>query len=284
MKKIHAFLRHFFIPSEHNQFRARLLHNDTFTAYLVVIFVCVFIFRFTPLDAGQVLGVATDIKIEQLLSETNEERSRNNLPELSYDSKLTRAAQLKAQDMLANNYWAHYSPQGKTPWDFLLQAGYQYEFAGENLAKNFMYSDQVVDAWMKSPTHRENLMRREFTQVGFAVQNGVLDGEETTLVVQMFGTPLPVELGGDPETAPPKAGPAGERVLSESSQQSGIPTFSLILSYFFIGALIIAFFADLFTISRLDIVRLQGKNAAHLVFLITMLIGIIFFITKGTII
>jgi hypothetical protein len=96
--------------------------------------------------------------------------------------------------MFSNNYWAHFSPQGKSPWDFIVGAGYTYTLAGENLAKNFNDSVGVVDAWMNSPSHRENLLKPGYKEIGFAVVNGTLNGEETTLVVQMFGATTKTDL------------------------------------------------------------------------------------------
>lgn len=282
MKKLHTLIHSLFIPSGQNNFRARVLHNDTLTVYLVILFIVAFVFKFTSLGNSQILGVATNINIQKLLDDTNNERKKNGLPELKYSAKLAQAAQYKAQDMFTNSYWAHYSPQGKTPWDFLLKAEYKYEYAGENLAKNFMFSDQVVSAWMNSPTHRENIMRREFTHVGFAIQNGSLEGDETTLVVQMFAKPLPTELGSEPDPITIDPAPA-TGVLAESTQRLAIPKLPLYATYMFIGLLIAALVADLFAISRIDVTRLHGKNAAHLIFLVTILIGIAFFITKGVI-
>jgi len=132
---------------------------------------------------GSILGFATDISTQKLLTLTNEERAKDGLSELSYNLKLEEAAQKKAKDMFAKDYWSHYGPSGETPWDFILDSDYQYEYAGENLAKNFLFSGDVVNAWMNSETHRDNILRKEYSEVGFAIVNGVLNDEETTLVV-----------------------------------------------------------------------------------------------------
>jgi hypothetical protein len=92
--------------------------------------------------------------------------------------------------MFSKDYWAHYAPDGSTtPWEFILGSGYVYKFAGENLAKDFNTSVAVVEAWMASPSHRANLVSGNYVNIGIAVVNGVLLGEETTLVVQMFASP-----------------------------------------------------------------------------------------------
>ena len=130
-------LHYFFIPSEKNNFRAKTIQHDFLTYYLAVAFLFVFIIRGFGGTVSHVLGIATDITVDKLLEYTNEERQKNNLPVLSYNQKLSDAAAKKAADMLAKNYWAHFAPDGGTPWDFILNSGYSYELAGENLAKNF---------------------------------------------------------------------------------------------------------------------------------------------------
>ena len=187
MGKVLNFLHHLFVPHEANNFKARSLHTDFLGFYLV--FAMILSFTFKQVGLNNILGFATDITVEKLYQLTNTERSNNGLTTLTLNDKLSQAAALKAQNMFNENYWAHYSPNGKTPWDFINTAGYSYEYAGENLAKNFLFSDGVVSAWMASTTHRENLLKKEYTEVGYAVVNGVLNGEQTTLVVQMFGKP-----------------------------------------------------------------------------------------------
>ena len=91
--------------------------------------------------------------------------------------------------MFNKQYWAHTAPDGKEPWDFMSEAGYSYQVAGENLARDFSTTSAMVAAWMASPTHRANIMNGRYTEIGIAVINGTLEGVETTLVVQMFGTP-----------------------------------------------------------------------------------------------
>ncbi len=120
---------------------------------------------------------------------TNEDRAAQSLPELKKSTLLEEAAQAKAQDMLAKGYFAHISPDGTTPWYWIKQTGYSYHYAGENLAINFSDSSDVTDAWMKSPTHRANLLNEKFSEVGVATIKGNVNGREVVFVVQMFGSP-----------------------------------------------------------------------------------------------
>lgn len=138
-----------------------------------------------------VLGYATDVSIPSLLSETNIERKQNQLNNLSINQELSAAAQAKAEDMVARNYWAHVNPEGKQPWDFIKAAGYDYAAVGENLAYGFTTSDAAINGWMNSPGHRENLLRPNYSEVGFGIAsspdyNG--SGPET-IVVAMYGQP-----------------------------------------------------------------------------------------------
>ncbi len=187
-------LRHLFLPHHTNNHRAKLLHLDALCVYVLLFAIFNFTIKIGHRQFPDILGYATDIQVEQLLSLTNAKRAENGLGSLTYNSKLAQAAAGKAADMFAKGYWAHVAPDGKTPWDFIKGAGYTYTVAGENLAKNFQNSGGVVDAWLASPSHRENLLKGNYKEVGFAVVNGVLNGEETTLVVQMFGTSTGAEV------------------------------------------------------------------------------------------
>jgi uncharacterized protein YkwD len=129
-----------------------------------------------------------------LVDLANEDRDDNDLAELTANETLARAAQLKANHMVENEYFAHDAPDGTTPWEWFAEAGYQYETAGENLAINFSDSADVERAWMDSPAHRENILEENFTEIGIATAKGEYEGEETIYVVQFFGRPSAAEL------------------------------------------------------------------------------------------
>ena len=128
-----------------------------------------------------------------VVTETNEARKNEDLPPLVRSDVLDQAAQLKAEDMAAHGYFAHKSPDGITPWHWFREAGYQYVYAGENLAVHFTDSTTVVDAWLKSPTHRANVMNADYTEIGIGTAKGSYEGFNTVFVVQLFGTPAIVE-------------------------------------------------------------------------------------------
>ena len=120
---------------------------------------------------------------------TNHEREQNNLAPLKIDSLLSKAAQLKSEDMARNQYFSHVSPDGKTPWYWLDLAGYKYDYAGENLAINFSESKDVTDAWMNSPVHRENLLKESYTEMGSGVSTGTYEGRAAVFIVQDYASP-----------------------------------------------------------------------------------------------
>jgi len=120
---------------------------------------------------------------------TNEERDEHVVGGLSRSAVLDVAASLKAEHMAEHQYFAHYAPDGTSPWYWFEQVGYRYTNAGENLAVHFTDSGDVVEAWMNSPGHRANILNREYTQIGVGSAQGTYKGHDTVFVVQLFGTP-----------------------------------------------------------------------------------------------
>lgn len=176
----------FVLPYPEPRARARLLKNSALFLYvLVLLFFQLYLYEASP----KILGFATNIATSELYQLVNQERAKLGLPALARNTRLEQAAYHKAQDMFEKDYWAHYAPDGSTtPWQFILQAGYTYKYAGENLAKDFDTSESVVSAWMASASHRANIVNTNYKDFGLVAVNGTLLGEETTLVVQMFGS------------------------------------------------------------------------------------------------
>lgn len=126
---------------------------------------------------------------------TNEERTAVSATPLTRNTQLDEAARQKAHHMAENNYFAHYSPDGVSPWYWFDKVGYEYQYAGENLAVHFTDSEAVVKAWLNSPSHKENIINSAFTEIGVGTARGEYQGYDTVFVVQMFGTPRNVEAG-----------------------------------------------------------------------------------------
>ena len=89
--------------------------------------------------------------------------------------------------MIDRDYWAHVAPDGTQPWKFFTSFGYKYRYAGENLARDFSNASSAMDAWMNSPTHKENILNPKYKEIGIGVVEGDLAGTDTTIIVQFFG-------------------------------------------------------------------------------------------------
>ncbi|KKP94395.1 MAG: hypothetical protein US25_C0031G0009 [Candidatus Moranbacteria bacterium GW2011_GWE1_36_7] len=85
----------------------------------------------------------------------NKDRAERNILPLVVNEKLSEAAKNKAKDMIENDYFAHTSPAGITPWSWIEKAGYDYALAGENLAINFTDPEKQHQALMNSETHKK---------------------------------------------------------------------------------------------------------------------------------
>lgn len=149
----------------------------------------IFLLIFTSITSfGSLSYTKANISNTELVNLVNSSRAQNNLNQLTVNSKLESAAMQKAQDMFNNQYFAHNSPQGKTPWNFIDASGYEYVYAGENLAIGYDNNNELHKAWMDSPTHRENILNPNFREIGIISLSGTFDGAETVIVVQMFGS------------------------------------------------------------------------------------------------
>ena len=169
---------------------------------------------------NDVLAYATNISSNTLLSYTNEQRKNYNRGELTLNSQLSSAAQSKANDMVARNYWSHNTPDGQEPWIFIQNTGYEYQKAGENLAYGFMDSGSTVTGWMNSETHKDNLLDESFTDVGFGFANSSnyqSNGPET-IVVAMYGRPI--ALAATPKKPNPATAQSSPKIESSSSSKS----------------------------------------------------------------
>ncbi|MFZ1249307.1 MAG: CAP domain-containing protein [Candidatus Saccharimonadales bacterium] len=153
-----------------------------------------------------VLGYATSMSVSGLLSGTNDQRAANGLGRLALNSVLSQAAQNKANDMVARDYWSHNTPDGQAPWTFIVAVGYSYQTAGENLAYGFSTAGDTITGWMNSPGHRANILNTTFQEVGFGVANSpnYQNGGPETIVVAMYAQPTVVAAPA-PEPSPAPA-------------------------------------------------------------------------------
>jgi uncharacterized protein YkwD len=130
------------------------------------------------------------VKTNEVLNWTNYYRAQNGVATLTRNTKLDSAAMVKANDMFARQYFEHVAPTGEDVSDLVTWAGYGYLMVGENLAEgNFSDAKDLVDAWMGSPGHRENILKAPFKEIGIAVMEGIYQGQKVIMAVQEFGRP-----------------------------------------------------------------------------------------------
>ena len=189
-KRVRGHAKTVLVPHKENEFRPHLIRIHGLVAVLIVALIAQVSYSFVTTGQLSILGRVSDIQPTELLVDTNAERTEQGLSELRVNDQLSQAAFLKAQNMFAEQYWAHVSPSGIEPWKWLGDVGYNYSYAGENLAKNYPNANATVEAWMNSQTHRDNILKGEYTDVGFAVVDGELEGAPTTLVVALYATPM----------------------------------------------------------------------------------------------
>jgi len=260
-----------FFPHPHNNHKAKVLWPRS-----IVVLIGLFIMGRSIVDITigllpGVLGYASQIDPSRVIELTNNERLNAGLTIVKQNQELSQAAQAKAADMFAHNYWAHLSPTGTEPWSFITSSGYKYQHAGENLARDFGNPSDIVKAWMASPTHRQNLLDSRYKDIGIAVMDGYLNGVETTLVVQIFGTP---------QTSVSNI--ASERVeaqpvlaLEPSTPDKLIPTSGISpldlkksWSLAFVILVLFALSLDWIFVLRYNIIRITGDTWAHLTYFI----------------
>jgi len=180
-------IRDYLIPTKQNNYTAKLLkHNGMI---FLTVFVLVSNFFIAKLPQSQTIA---QVDLNSIVYAHNRERAKLNLPPLSLSAKLVDSATLKANAMLESDCWDHYCPvpPGVSPWKWFKDVEYKYEAAGENLAEGFNDNETVIKAWMNSPTHRENMLKEKFEEVGIGFASGQYQGKnDNTIVVVHFAKP-----------------------------------------------------------------------------------------------
>lgn len=188
---VRHFLKQHFVPHKGNDYTPHVFREASVAAILIVLIVLVvsshrsyFTLHNTPQGAAVISSVLVDL--------TNESRQAHQVPLLQKSTLLESSAALKAEDMVKYGYFAHVSPEGKNPWYWFSTVGYNFSYAGENLAVDFTETTDVENALLNSPTHRANILGTQFTEVGIATRDGMYQGKPTTFVVEHFGTPIQI--------------------------------------------------------------------------------------------
>ncbi len=259
-----------FAPHPHNNHKAKLLWPRSILVLMGLYIMGRSIIDITVALLPGVLGYASQIDTKKVVELTNSERQSIGLEIVKTNPELNQAAAAKAADMFAHNYWAHVSPQGVEPWSFITSSGYKYQHAGENLARDFSKADDIVKAWMASPTHRQNLLDGRYRDIGVAVMDGYINGVETTIVVQMFGTPQTSVARIASDKVEVKQVVASEKpILGEKLIPSaGISPLDLSRSWSlaFVILVLFALSLDWIFVLRYNIIRISGQTWAHLTY------------------
>jgi len=295
MKFIHK-IAHLFTPRESNNQKAKLLHNSSLTLITFAFIFYQLIISFVPRFGSKILGFAANISPDEVVALTNAKRAQAGLSALSLNSTLSQAAQAKGADMLNKGYWAHVAPDGTQPWAFFTDFGYKYRYAGENLARDFSSASSAVEAWMNSPSHKENLLSGKYKEIGIGVVEGNLAGVDTTIIIQFFGTKYA-------DTVP--AVPIAEaKAVVEKPVATFIPTMAptqvittvevakVLVSPFnvtksvslgIVGLLLFVLIIDGILVSKRKVARIAGRTFAHIAFL-GMILAIALILKAGKII
>lgn len=225
------FFKKYFIPHKRNDYKPHLFRRAGIVGLLSLTFII-----FAAAVSGPIILKVTDMTAlvlpRVLIDYANQDRLAANFPGLTISPVLQKAAQMKADDMATKGYFAHKSPDGHTPWYWFTKAGYDFNYAGENLAVNFTDSVDVNTAWMNSSSHRENIMNGNFTEIGIATADGTYQGRPTTFVVQLFGTPARETV----VPTPSKISKAGTKVVIPKPESKINPILPTIISSSVLGA------------------------------------------------
>lgn len=167
------------------------------------------------------VGYFSTISAQAIINLTNTERKTNNLDKLQENELLDKAAYLKAQAILESQSFQHNIGDQKFSY-WIKAAGYEYEIVGENLAIDFVTDEGVINAWKKSPSHRSNLLNKDFTEIGVAVMDGKFQNQTSTVVVQIFGNPL-IKIAGLTDNKPNPT-PNQPKILGTIETNNGYST------------------------------------------------------------
>jgi len=133
-------------------------------------------------------AMAAPITETDIIALTNIEREKFNLPALYENELLTKAAYLKAQAILQQQFFSH-TLGDKTFSAWVKEQNYRYEVVGENLAIHFKDSEPLFNAWIASPTHKQNILNEGYKEIGVATLKGLWNNEPTMVVVSIFARP-----------------------------------------------------------------------------------------------
>lgn len=198
-----SIFKQYFIPSEDNEHKPKILRTKSLAIIVVALIiikmsVAGYLFCIYPNQARM-----SELITKQIMELINIDRKSEGVNELANNFALNESALEKAQDMVEKGYFAHESPDGRMPWNFINRSEYAYLFAGENLAMNFTSAQAAHNALMLSETHKKNILNQRYTDVGLAVLSGEIEGKRTNVLVQIFGSTSSTKLAIAPAVKEP---------------------------------------------------------------------------------
>lgn len=280
------FIKKYFIPHEENEYKPHFFRPGMMVMILsgVLLLEIIFVVQaFVILPrTNQYASILPSIVFDL----TNKNREAVGESYLTENPILARAAQMKAEDMARRGYFSHNDPNGEAPWEWFVRAGYDFLYAGENLAVNYVDSEDVVHAWMKSETHKKNILNAKFSQIGVGVARGKYEGKDALFIVQFFGTPAQAAVEISPKTTkqnditvtsnltPPSSSPLQETVYAAFIKslflfpRAAIATIYLVL----ITMISLAFMLMVFIKFHIQHSRLIINGAVMLLFIGSLLV------------
>jgi hypothetical protein len=220
-------IKNYLLPWHGNAHRPRVLRRQWLVALLGLALLSeAVILSGSVFTDGPNVFLAAVVRSD-VFNYTVQARTHEGGQALSENDVLTAAAQAKAEDMAAREYFSHTGPSGEEPWTWLTNAGYSYQYAGENLAVRFTDSKKIVDAWMASPGHRANIVKPKYTEMGVGLAEGTYKGKPATYVVQFFGTPKAVAAASVPTVSvvPEAAGDVAAATVAPAPTPAPQDTF-----------------------------------------------------------
>ncbi len=137
-----------------------------------------------------VSAAGAEITTETVVAEMNIHRVAAGLPPLRQDDRLVRAADSRMRDMEELAYWGHVAPDGRSPFEMIRPSGYEFRYAGENLAAGFETAELLVQSWMESKGHRANILSPLYQDCGVSIIDGATTGRSVgRSVVVLFARP-----------------------------------------------------------------------------------------------
>lgn len=225
--RVRRALKDHFVPHEGNNHRPHAWRHEMLFVYSALLIIIKVAAVLLPVALPSSSLFASAITPKNIIALTNQTRKNLALPVLQMNDLLAKAAAAKAQDMARGQYFSHTSPDGRTPWDWIKAVGYKYRFAGENLAVQFEQAEDVEAGWLASPTHRANIVNKDYTEIGVGVASGTYEKAPAVFVVQMFGKPQSVIAASTANDIQPVEESLRAEVVSNGTVAGATNTFTI---------------------------------------------------------